>query len=466
MDPLALLPEICLLVGAVTTLLAGSFLPRQRQWIARLVAAAALVGSAAAAVAVLGDLARPAMMGTFAVDTATGVVRLVVAAGTLLVIGLGVDELAGSPRESETYTLLLLSALGTNAMAGARDLLVLVVAFLLTSIPLYALVGLSRSPSAAEAALKTYLLGALFGIVLMLGSTVLFAVGGATDYAGLTAGLTGAPSAAVAAGFLGVLAGLLFKAGAVPGHFWVPDAAEGSTTTAAAFLTTVPKVGALVAGYRLLTVLPPAVDAVLLVAVIAAVTMTLGNLAAFAQTDARRLLGWSTVSQAGYLFMAVAIAGRADLALPALLVYLVGYAVTNLTAFAVVAAAAGRRSLADFRGLGRASPLLAGALVVSLLSLVGTPPTAVFIGKLHVFTAAWDGGLAWLVVVAAINTVASLFYYLRWISAAFRAAPEKTAGEPPRPYATVAAVVAAACVLAVGIGAGAVALLVDGPLVG
>jgi NADH-quinone oxidoreductase subunit N len=445
-DPLALLPEICLLVGAVTTLLTGSFVPRQRQWTARLIAAAALVASGITAATALGGPVRTVYGATFAVDTGTGIVRLVVAAATLLVIGLGVEELAGTRRESETYALLLLGALGASVMGSTTDLLVLAISFLLGSIPLYGLVGMLRSPGAAEAALKTYLLGALFGILLLLGVTVLYGLGGATAYDDLATGLAAAPAAALAVGLVGVLAGLLFEAGGVPGHFWVPDAAQASGTPAAAFLTTVPKIGALVATYRLLTVLPDSVNWPLLIAVLAAVTMTLGNLAAFAQTDVRRLLGWSTVSQVGYLLLPVAVAGLSEDALPALLVYLAAYAVTNLTAFAVVAAVPGRRTLESYRGLAGSSPWLAGALLVALLSLAGTPPTAVFLGKLAVFTAAWDGRFAWLVVVAAVNTVASLFYYLRWIAPAFRRATGGPA-ERARPAAGAAAVAGGAAVL-------------------
>ncbi|TFV61822.1 NADH-quinone oxidoreductase subunit N [Geodermatophilus sp. DF01-2] len=451
MRPLALLPEICLLVGAVVTLLAGSFLPRERQWVARLITVAALLAAGVSAAVALGGPPRTAMMTTFAVDTGTGILRLVVVAATLLVIGLGVDELAGTKRESETYTLLLLGALGALVMGGTIDLLVLIVGFLLGSIPLYGLIGMVRTPQAAEGVLKTYLLGALFGIVLMLGVTVLYGIGGATAYADLTVGLAGAPAAAVAFGLLGVLAGLLFKAGGVPGHFWVPDATQSAGTTAAAFLTTVPKVGALLAAHRLMTIVPGSVDWPLLVAVLAAVTMTLGNLAAFAQTDVRRLLGWSTVSQVGYLLLPVAVAGGTTAALASLLVYLGGYAVTNLTAFAVVAAVPGRRSVEDYAGLAASSPWLGAALVVSLLSLVGTPPTAVFLGKLSVFTAAWDGGLAWLVVVAAVNTVASLFYYLRWLAPAFRREEPTEPARRPAPYATAAAVLGGIGVLTLGL---------------
>ena len=459
MHPLALLPELSLLVGALVALLGGSFLEQHRQWVARLAAVAALVvAGAAAAVALAGD-PQVVYAGTFTADRATGVVRLVVVAATLLVIGLGVDELAGTPRESETYTLLLLSACGAMLLGGATDLLVLIVAFLLTSVPLYGLIGLSRTPSAAEATMKTYLLGALFGIVLMLGVTLLFGLAGGTTYRELGDGLAAGPSAVVALGAVAVLAGLLFEAGAVPAHFWVPDAAQGASTTAAAFLTTVPKVGALLATYRFVDVLPSGFRWALVVGVIAVASMTLGNLSAFGQSDVRRLLGWSTVSQVGYLLVAVAVAGRSDLAQPSLVLYLAGYAVTNLGAFAVVAAFPERRELSAWQGLGRSSPALGAALLVCLLGLVGTPPAAVFTGKVTVSAAAWDGGQAWPVVALLLNSVASLFYYLRWIAPVYaRELPvERSAGGAfvARPWAAAAAIAAAVTSVLLGVLAGA-----------
>ncbi len=471
-DTLALLPEILILAGAVIVLLAGSFLPRDRQVVTRYGAIAALLLAAGAAVIGMTSPATTIFEGGFAVDVATGAARIIIPIATIFVLALGVDELCGSLRESETYSLMMLAALGALAMAGASDLLVLAAGYLLASIPLYALVGMSRSPGAAEAALKTYLIGALLGIALLLGVTILYGIGGSTSYFELRSTLSSAPPAAVLAGIVGVVAGLMFKAGGVPGHFWVPDATQASGTAVAAFLTSVPKLGALIAAYRFFEMLPDgtdagAVDWPLLVAVLAALSMTLGNLAAFWQTDVRRLLGWSTVSQVGYLLLPVAVAGNSDLALPSLLLYLAGYTASNLTAFAVIAALPTRGSIDDYRGAAAAHPWLAGALVVSLLGLVGTPPTAVFIGKLTTFTAAWDGGLAWLVVVAAINTVVSLFYYLRWLAPMFARRPGNVrAPEPRHPSASRAAIVGAILVLLLGIAAGPVLAAFGTPLAG
>ncbi|WP_202817344.1 NADH-quinone oxidoreductase subunit N [Serinicoccus sp. CNJ-927] len=456
MRPALLLPEIVLFLGALAALLGGSFLPRTRQWVTRVVAAAALLLAAAMAAVALAGPTAVAMEGSFTVDPSTGVARLVATLGALVVLALAADEIDGSPRESETYALLLLSTTGTLVLAGADDLLVVAVGFLLTSVPLYGLIGITGTAVAAEAAMKTYLLGALFGILLLAGVTLLYGVSGTTSYAGLADPLAAAPRAVVAAGVVGILGGLLFKAGGVPAHFWVPDAAQGAGGAVAAFLTTVPKIGAVVAAYRLVGALPDTLAWPLLVAVLAVASMTVGNLAAYAQTDPRRLLGWSTVSQVGYLLVPVTVAGRSDLALPSLLLYLAGYTVTNLAAFAVTTAFPRRRELSAYRGVGRRYPRLAAALVVALLGLVGTPPTAVFVGKLTTTAAAWDAGYAWLAVLVLLNTLASLFYYLRWIAPLYARPTTKHPedGDPPAPWSRWTAVATANLSVLVGVGAG------------
>jgi NADH-quinone oxidoreductase subunit N len=456
-EPLDLLPELLLLAGAIGGLLLGLFLPRRRQHWVRAVAAVALVAATVVALVRAADPPGPVFEGVYDVDTATSVVRVVASLATLLVLALAADELAGSARETELYALMLLGTLGTVVMAGANDLLLLGAGYLLASIPLYGLTALTRDGTGTEAALKYYLMGAFLGIVYFTGTTLLYGVGRSTGYDELATGLAGAPQAAVALGGLGVLAGLAFKLGAVPGHFWVPDVTEGATTTVAAFVTTIPKVGAVVAVYRLLET--PLADAPgdwrLLVAVLAAASMTLGNLAAFFQTSVRRLLAYSTVSQVGYLLMVPAVVGRSDLALPALALYLGAYALTNVGAFAVVQAAGAGPRLQDWAGLARTSPVLAVALGVCLLGLVGTPPTGVFVAKLAVFTATAEGGYGWLVVLAAGNTVASLFYYLRWLAPVFVSEREGVAVASGR-WSRPTSVAAAAASLGLGVAAGVV----------
>ena len=447
-EVLALLPELLLLLGAVGGLLLGLWTPQHRQGRVRAFAVLACLASAAAAGRVVTEPAMTVFEGTWAVDATTGIVRITVALATAVVILLVSGSVAGHPRESEAYVLMLLGALGTVALAAAADLLLLMAAFLLASFPLYALAGFAKDSRGTEATLKYYLMGAFVGVLMMVGVTSLVLATGTTGYPDLATMLPEAPAALLAMGVIGVLAGVGFKAGAVPVHFWVPDVTAGTTPAMAAFITTIPKIGAVGAAFRLLS--EPfaglALDVPLLVAVIAALSMTLGNLAAFNQTDVLRLLAYSTVSQVGYLFMVVAVAARTDLADPALAIYLAGYALTNLGAFAAVAAFPEARSIPDWAEAARRNRWVVVSLVVCLLGLVGTPPTAVFVGKLAVFSAAWDGGLVWLVVLAAVNTVASLFYYLRWIAPAATSAQQPSVAAPladgrghPTPLARVRA---------------------------
>ncbi|CAL9284201.1 NADH-quinone oxidoreductase subunit N [Streptomyces sp. enrichment culture] len=465
-NPLDLLPEVLLGASAVLGLLLGAWLPRGRQWLTGAMAGAACTGGiVAAAIAAAGPV-ETAFGDSFALDTLTATSRIVILGATLLVLALAMPRMYADPRETEFYVLLQLASAGALMMAGAQDLLLLAAGYLLASVPAYALAGFRKDGPGTEAAMKFYVVGALLGVVMLAGITALLAAGRVTSYPMLRTELAEAPAGLVAAGTLALLAGVLFKAGGVPGHFWVPDAVQGSSGPVAAFLTTIPKIGALAAFYRLAAV--PLADADLpwagLVAVLSVASMTLGNLAAFFQQDVKRLLAYSTISQVGYLLLPVAVAGRTALDQEALLYYLAAYALTNLGAFAVVCALPGAHAIDDYRGLARAHPALVASLVVCLLGLVGTPPTAVFLGKLEAFSAAIDGGYAWLAVVAAVNTVASLFYYLRWIAPAFLArGPGSDPGAMSRSAAAVAYGAATGSVV-LGVLGGTVLDVLGGPL--
>lgn len=469
-DLVALIPELCLITGALVTLLVGSFSPRTKQWRARLVALAAAAAALATTIAAFAT--QPIRMiyeYGFAVDTATNAARLVVSAALMLLVAVAIDRVRDSPRESEFYVLMLLAGLGTILLAGATDLLVLQVALLLTSVPLYALVAWARDPLGTEAAMKLFLLGAFASVLMVTGITVTFGAAGTTSYRNLPETIGKAPPAAVIAGTVLILVGLLVKAGAVPLHFWLPDVTEGATSPAAAFVTTVPKIGALIAVFRLFAepLQRAPMNWPLLIGVVAAATMTLGNLAAFWQTNVRRLLGYSTISQTGYILMAVAVAGHSDLALRSLLFYLAAYAAANLGAFAVVAEFPHATTLTDFSGLAWRSLGMTLTLTVGLLALVGTPPTAVFFGKLTTFTATADGGLGWLVAIAALNTVASLFYYLRWLAPSYLRPPTDQSQallQPSGRSAKIGGYTAGLAVLLLGLANGASLGLFTGPL--
>lgn len=205
--------------------------------------------------------------------------------------------------------------------------------------------------------------------------------------------------------------------------------AQGAPAPAAAFLTVVPKIGAAVALARLLMLFDDALGWRTLVEAMSIATMTLGNLAALWQTDLRRLLGWSSVSQSGYALMAITVVGSSARAMPALLVFLAAYAAANVAAFAVVTHLRGRTRIDDYRGLAHGRPWAAAALTLSLLSLAGIPPLAGFVGKLMLFVVTLEAGYVALATIAVANTVVSLFYYLRAIAPMYFGSTE----QPPTP---------------------------------
>lgn len=450
-------PQLALAVGAVLVLLLALVLPRRHQWLcAGLALAAVLAAALATAMLALVVPQRLTFSGTWALDGITTAATLAILGVTGLVIVLVPRWLASDRRHGEHYAMLLLAALGSTLLAGAADLMEVMVAMLLVSATGTTLAAWHRgSRMSAEAGLKLYLLGALSNPILYLGIVVLYGLGASTQHATLATALAlpGVDPLALSLGVALVILGLSFELGAVPLHPWVPDVAQASPAPAAAFLTVVPKIGTLVALARFVSVLPD--DGLPwrpVVAVLAALTMTLGNLAALWQDDVRRLLGWSSVSQAGYGLMAIVAIGRAELALSALVMFVVGYAIAQVAAFAVVVALRGRTELSAYDGLAHHRPGLAIALALALLSLVGIPPLPGFTAKLALFGAALQADYAWLAVLAVLNTVISLFYYLRVLRRSFLApAPEPVAvlGGSSR----VAVAVAALSIVAFGVGA-------------
>ncbi len=454
------LPEIALLVSAIVAVLTASFVAQRRHWWGALIALAGLAAAAAFVVTRGTGAPRLTFRGSWALDGATAAASLLILAFTALSAGLTPEWLREDRRHGEYYGVLLLSALGAILMAGAADTMELVIAVLLSSVTGFTLAAYHRDwPLSVEAGMKYFLIGALANALLATGVVLLFGLVGDTGYPATQAALASRPPPSswgvlVAIGFVAV--GLAYKLAAFPAHAWLPDVAEGAPAPSAAFLGVVPKIGALVALGRLLMLVPEGmVPWRLLVAALAVATMSIGNLAALWQTDVRRLIGWSSVSQSGYALVAVVVLGRTPLALPALLFFLLGYGMATMAAFAVVTHLRGRTNLADYHGLGAARPGAAAALVVAFLSMVGVPPLVGFFGKLVVFGAAIDAGYGWLAGVAVANTVVSLFYYLRVLAPVYFDDPAAGARVAVLgPWARWTLAVAALATLALGLAAG------------
>lgn len=414
--PLAdLTPELVLLVAAVGLLLLPLWLGVPRQGLCAPLALVALVLGAALCGRQLLQPAHASFGDSWIIDSSSIVARLIILATAACCILMAPDWLRSDRRHGEFYAVLLLGALGAMLMTAAADLLLLVVAVLLSSVTGYVLAGWHRAwgPS-VEAGMKYFLVGAFANAWLLLGATWLFGLAGGTRFAALTAV---PPMPLLWAGLGLAIVGVVFKLGAVPVHPWVADVAQGAPAPSAAFLTVVPKVGAAIALVRLLQAMPLEASGWRAgIGVLAVATMSLGNLMALWQEDLRRLLGWSSVSQAGYALMAPAVLGLTPRANDALLYFLAAYAAGTTCAFAVVTHLRGRTALADLRGLAAARPWVAVALTISLLSLVGIPPLGGFVGKLGLFTMTLDAGQNWLAFAALGNTVLSLFYCLRVVA--------------------------------------------------
>ncbi|QTP54016.1 NADH-quinone oxidoreductase subunit N [Billgrantia sulfidoxydans] len=408
-----LTPELALLIGAVMIVLGAAFLPHARQgWLA----GAALVTLTIALGAVVVQWpAAPSLTfsGVWILDAPASLAKLVILGSGALAVAMSPDWMRSDPRHGEYYALCLFALLGAVVMAAAGDSMELLLGVLLSSAASYPLVAYHRGfAPALEAGMKYFLIGALANALLCVGVVMLFGLVGDTDYRVLAAFLAQSDRLVLSVAVGCVILGLAFKLAAFPAHAWMPDVAQAAPAPVAAMLSVAPKVGAALALARLVALLPGE-QGLWLVALVSAVTMTLGNLAALRQVDVRRLLGWSSVSQSGYALMAVAVIGRAEGAVSALLVFLVAYALANLAAFAVVTHLRGRTDLADYRGLARAQPLAAVVLIVAMLSLVGIPPLVGFFGKFLLFEATLAADHAWLAIVAALNTLVSLYYYLR-----------------------------------------------------
>jgi len=323
-------------------------------------------------------------------------------------------------RRGEAYVLLLASLLGMNLMAASANLVMLYLAIETTSIPLYVLAGFLRSDDkSTEAGFKYLLFGALTSTVMLYGFSLLYGFTGTTDIYALKNALSEELFIGVA--FL-ILVGLGFKVSVVPFHFWAPDVYEGAPTPVTGFLSTVSKAAGFAVLLRLFMAAFP-MDAQMwsmIFAVLATLTMTLGNLLALAQKNIKRMLAYSSIAHAGYIMVGAAAiynseASLSELGVSSVVFYLVAYILTNLLAFGIVVAygrVVGSDEIASYNGLSRRHPWLAFAMLIGFLSLAGMPPFGGFIAKVLVFAAAVKVGLIWLAVVGILNSIVGVYYYL------------------------------------------------------
>jgi NADH-quinone oxidoreductase subunit N len=457
---LSILPESLVLILAVIILAVEPFWREQRRrnigWLTAIglfftLAISIVVARPGAPVATFGNMIRFDWLGFFF--------------KMLFIFGAGItalllmdDERVG--HRGESYVLMLASTIGMCLMASAGDLVMLYLAIETTSIPLYILAGFMLTDDrSTESGFKYMLYGAMTSAVMLYGFSLLFGFAGTTNIYALAAAIKSGqiPGLGVLGIIFLILVGLGFKVSLVPFHFWAPDVYEGAPTPIAGFLSTASKAAGFAVLARLFVVAFPDFLAnwTMVIAVLSAVTMTLGNLLALPQKNLKRLLAYSSIGHAGYALIGVVAASK--LGITSVAFYMLAYILTNLAAFGIVMAVGrivGSDELDAYRGLSRRSPGIALIMLAAFLSLAGMPPFGGFIAKVVVFAAGIEANYVWLVVLGILNSVVGVFYYLNVLKYVylFRMEGEEEASHPiplTRPYA-IALVVLVAGVILVG----------------
>ena len=419
MELWAIVPELTL-AGLVLVLLPlGPFLPKNRKYITTWVALLGLVAAAVESARMLFFATQPIFLDTYAVDQFAVYFKLFAVASTAFVLLATHSHFRGMPHEGEVPALLMLTCLGIMGLAASQDLALIALFIQLVTVSSYILIAIAKEQRlATEAALKMFLFSATVGAVMIYGMVLLFGLTGTLRLPELATKLPAMPIVTVIAAFLFVLAGYGFEVTLVPFHMWAPDAYQGAPTPIAGFLSVGPKAAGLAVLVRTLVVAFPHNLGYWaeMFAILAALTMTVGNVFALRQTSIKRLLAYSSIGQVGYMLVGVAAAQRSSLALSGMLVYLAVYLFMNLGAFLAVDAIERQLRSDDIGhlpGLGRRLPVTTAVLAICLLSLAGFPPFGGFIGKTMLFSAAIDAGWTWLAIIMLVNVAISLFYYVR-----------------------------------------------------
>ena len=430
----ALAPELVLTTVACLVLLVDLFMPDEAKWVAMPLSAAGILGTLAAVVSLAG-VERTTLGGSFEVNTFALLFK-----GLFCVIGLIVLAISfhyfksGTYYQGEYYFLMLCSLLGGLVMSSARDLITIFIAIELISIPAFIMSGLRKGDARSnEAALKFFLFGVLSSAVMLYGMSLVYGYTGTTTLRGIREAMTGDEPLIVLSVFF-IVVGFAFKISAVPFHFWAPDTYEGAPSPVAAFLSTASKIGGFVGLLVLMfKAFPEVADTWRpIFGVLAALTMTVGNLIALRQQHIIRLLAYSGIAQSGYILVAFALidpgATQANAqALTSAIVYISIYGIMDLGAFAAAVAFArkgGSYFISDYSGLWRRSPVLAVMMAAFLVSLAGAPPMAGAWAKLFVFLAAVESEVYWLAIVMGVNAVIAAWYYLAIVKRMFFELPE------------------------------------------
>lgn len=397
-----------------------------------------------------------AFNGLWVVDNYSRFFKLIFLLGTGLTVMISIRYVEDERMQyGEYFALLLFATLGMMVMAGGTELMTLFIGLELMSISLYALAGFTRSRlSSNEAAMKYFLLGSFATGFLLYGMALLYGASGTTNLQGISRFIISnhvkTPMPIVGMALL--IVGFGFKIAAVPFHMWAPDVYQGAPSPVTAFMSAGPKAAAFAAFVRIfMDALPGLHDEwIIMIWILAALTMTIGNVIALVQDNIKRMLAYSSIAHAGYVLVAFLSAG--EMGISSIMYYMLAYTLMNIGAFAIITVLGGageeRVFVSDYNGLGYTHPMTALAMSLFLFSLAGIPPTAGFMGKFYIFSAAIKQGYVGLAIIGVINSVVSVYYYLR-ITVAMYMKPAETADDQ-----TISRLVfSPACILAILISA-------------
>ncbi len=418
-DYISILPEIVLSIFGMLIMVVDPLIDERRG--PKVLGGIALIGSLGALAATFYQSQYPGagFWNMVQVNSFSVFFHVLVAAVTAVVILSSFEYMRVQQiRSGEYYGLLLFGAVGMSLMSSAVELVLIFIALEISSISTYILAGFRRHAAiSTEASVKYFLLGSFATAFFLYGVAMMFGATGSTNIAIIATVLRSGQVPVLAyAGVALMFVGLGFKVAAAPFHVWTPDVYEGAPSPVVAYMSTAPKAAVFAVLLRIMFE-ANAPGRIWLIWVVAALSMTIGNVAALVQDNVKRLLAYSSIAHAGYLL--VAFAAMPDNGIPAVMFYTASYAAMNVGAFAVVShfAGAGERyvTLEDYSGLGKRSPVLAGALTIFLLSLIGIPITGGFFAKFYVFSAAFQANLTGLVIIGVLNSAVGAYYYLRII---------------------------------------------------
>jgi NADH-quinone oxidoreductase subunit N len=454
-----LLPELALASFAIVGLLYEAFARRSDPLVHLVIGLVGIFLSAATAVWLWDWDGPPTVLGNMvAADRFAVLARLVllVVAAFGLLLGHQYFRRSGDEPRGEFAPLLLFATSGMTLIVASADLIVTFLALEILSLSLYVLTGLTGRRAANEAAMKYFLLGAFSSAFFLYGVAMAYGATGTTKIAALASALGGGGEQALALlGFALLAVGFGFKVSAAPFHMWTPDVYQGAPTPVTAYMSAATKVAAFVALIRVLDVAFQALawDWAPLIWALAAISIVLGSVLAIAQTNVKRMLAYSSIAHAGFILTGLTAPGSPGIR--AAMFYLIAYAAMTVGAFATVMVVSGRgeerERLEDYAGLGRTNPLAAALMTLFLLSLAGIPPTAGFIAKVTVFSAAIDAGHWDLVLVGVLASVAAAFFYLRVIVLMYMQEPADEP-VPERPTGLAGPVLAAAATVTLALG--------------